>query len=259
MFLSLSPSSFIFFVALFFTSLQSTAAQKCGCDFFVELTRFRGTTDSYALICKTSAANGRALVLSLLPAKLPKAQDTIGRDLAVVRCLRKQRDLFTRLCNQLSPADFIRDVQNPLDRCVKRPKLNAKEKKNTARFRYTSRNCRSAVKGASPGGTEQPNVSWICECKIDDFVETVPNFALYGIQEDKPSAQQKEFAFMKRCSKQFAPLMQNLCKNRPGDYLVQGLQYLQTCCKRYLDTTVNEKFRCEGVVPPDLTNLKDEF
>lgn len=98
----------------------------------------------------------------------------------------------------------------------------------------------------------------MCECKQTDILEVLPGWARYNITGELGGLG-NELAMLRRCSETEAAVrMERVCRESPGNFLILGLQIIQTCCKR-ARVSVPTKFTCATVVPNDLSSFKREI
>ena len=251
-----APPTFLLLLsllALLAPSAPASSTPPCNGKCFVEVSRYIGARPFYALICKSGFDTGRATLRRFLPSR-PNF-DTVGRAQAAERCFRRTRAHLDRACNHATTErDFMHRTMHIMRRCVDRPHMTPAERRRSGPYRQPPpETCTSRTVEWKKSPTVLA-IAFLRECVVDDFFETGNTIAEYFIKSDSPDINQ-HFAFVRKCGKTFAKDLENIAVSSPADYQLLGLHLLQACCKRHTPNS-NLKFRCEDIVPADVSGLK---
>lgn len=227
------------------------SSPKC----FIELSRLLLPVSSYSLFCKCESDVGRVAVFTDGPSK---PMDTVGRGEATLQCIERSKKSLVELCNRASTAPFEREAKLILERCVQQVKLTEQQLKRNGPFSFDRSTCTSAFKWGPVPSENLINAAWICECKQTDILEVLPGWAQYNITGELGGLG-RELQLLRTCSETEAESrLERVCQESPGNFLILGLQIIQTCCKR-ARVNASTKFGCAAVVPTDLSEYKREI
>lgn len=240
------------FVTISITSasqVRTGKSPKCR----IELSRAVGPQNYYTLICKC-ASFFEAKSVATAPAPPPKL-DTQGRTDATLDCIKSQEGHLIRSCARLNASEFSEQISPVLKHCTE-TRLNKQQSMDNGPVVYDSSTCLSKVAFAIYGTTAE--INWLCECNQGGIFEVTPGWARYYLKGTNASLK-KDIAFMRNCLNTDAgKKMSKVCTESAGDYYVQGLQSIETCCKR-LQANSDKKFECQKITPGNLGDLKVEF
>lgn len=238
-------------VQLRFVSARTSSPKKC----FIELSRLLLPRSLYALPCKCEPRVARIILYVDGP---PKGLDTVGRGEATLQCIKRQEKKLVELCNQPTTTAFEQQAQPILEKCVQEVQLTEEQAKRNGPYTFDRSRCTSTFKWAPLPAQNLITAGWICECKQTDILEVDPAWARYNITGELGGLG-KELATLRTCAEsEAAGLLERVCRESPGNYLVLGLQNIQTCCKR-ARVSAPTKFNCDAIVPTDLSSYKGEI
>lgn len=219
--------------------IASRTRPKC----YIELSRALGELNFFSLVCKCgSFYEGKSLVL--VPAPAPKL-DTVGRTQAIINCIEHRERELVHAC-ECSASRFSSIAEPILKHCVKTKLTNEEEKQNSP-FSFDQKTCKSKF-GLGLVGSTTVSIAWLCECKQDRLFEVIPSWPAYNLTGDASTIRQ-DAKFIRKCAIQEASkTLSRLCRESYNDYYIQGLQIIETCCKR-LRVSSDRKFECQAIVP----------
>lgn len=227
------------------SQVRAATSPKCR----IEFSRVVGPQNYYRLICKCGSFF-EAKSVATAPAP-PSKLDTNGRNDATIECIKSQQAKLTSACARLSESEFSKQMPDIITKCTK-SKLTKEQAMDDGPIVYDSSTCLSKV-GSSIYGDEA-DINWICECNQGGFYEVSPGWATYYLKGPNASLE-KEIDFLRNCMTTDAgKKMSRLCTESPEEYYVQGLQSLETCCKR-LRVNSDGKFECKKITPGKLGRL----
>lgn len=219
----------------------------------LDINRFIDQGSSYVWVCR--CRNGTEpfnVVGRVVAGAAIGKEDTAGRNDATLRCVTKNKQEMTHACLR-NPSEFRVKGERVLRRCAK-ASLNKDELKETGPFTFSKDNCRTLFAAATQ---PSPEAVWVCECiqKSKSSYGVVLRRAGF-LTEFAPTSPTREVQLIRQCSKEFEEPLTDLCETNGGDFVIEALQSLETCCKR-IRANFDEKFQCEDAVPDDLSPLKE--
>lgn len=226
-----------------------TSRPKCR----IELSRVVSRKIYYYVLCKCAASNDvlKSYVLRLAP---PRKQDTQGRAEATLQCIQSRQTHLVRFCAHLNTTEFPKVVGPILNHCLQ-VKLSDDQISQNGPVTFDTQTCRSKV--GIYFATTSAVIAWVCECNQGGFYEVVPGWPQYTLK-GSGAALRADVAFMRECMLEDAEeRMQNVCSQSPSDYYIQGLQSMETCCKR-LQVNSDKKFACHAILPSNLGTYKNK-